>query len=227
MNNLDILYTPLDTPLVPKFDLLKLESWIGDNFARQQIADRRDGSKIDAISNMYPWKLIYAREQDNWCADFDKLFPDLAQFFYSAYGLDEDDINNVIMLPVKPQFKGVGFWHSDVDSYGLRMYLVNDEVDDFLLMKSTAEPYLERPAFGLDFKDIKFKEEILSPKLFAPNQTFYLNNTRSIHAVNVQNPGVLRMALIVSPKYKKSIEQHLNNLIVRSAEKFKDYAIYY
>jgi hypothetical protein len=51
---------------------------------------------------------------------------------------------------------------------------------------------------------------------------------RAIHAVNKNIPSSKRLAVIVSTgKTTSEIPQHLQNLIVSSAEHYKDSAIYW
>lgn len=228
-NSLDVLYTPLDTPFVPKTDINKLMTWINKYFEKQDVSDREDASKVSLVADTYPWNLIYPRVKGSWQYDFQTEFPELSNFFFSAYGLEEKDIKSIVLLPIKPNFKGVGFWHSDPDFHGLRMYIENDEVDDFLLINQTIIPYANRPMFGLDkdFKNTPLKNKIVSAKLYSGNQTFYINNTRAVHAVNVKVPGTLRIAVIVSCVNTSSVNNHVNDLIIRSAEKYKDYSLYF
>lgn len=230
MNSINILYTPLDTPDVPVTDIPKLLEWITKNQAIQkEFRIGRDASKDANLKNLYPWDIIYPKINDVWQYNFDQEFPELAEFFYSAYGLDESDINTITLLPVKNDFNGVGFWHSDPDEYGLRMYIENQEPENFLLIKPTVEPYELRQVFGTDqnFKDIKLQDKILSVKLRAHNQTFYINNVRAVHAVNTTNTGSLRIAVIVICKKTPRLTKIVNDLVVKSAEKYPDYAIHW
>jgi hypothetical protein len=226
----EILYTPLDTPKVPNFDIDRLLGWILMHHGQQYIDNRRDASQNSSIESLYPWDIIYARNNKKWQYDFNIEFPELSVFFYSAFGLIEQDIQAIVLLPVKTKFAGIGFWHSDPDSHGLRVYLENQETDEFLLIRPTAEPYDARPNFGIDqsFKDIALQDKILSAKLLDRKQTFYLNNIRAVHAVKSCFPGKLRIAAIISVNsHRAELEQHISDLIRRSAEKYSDYAIYW
>jgi hypothetical protein len=230
MNALDILYTPLDTPPVPKTDITKLLSWVETYRKTQVHPNRLDASKIKEVSASYPWNLIYPKIGNNWCHDFNTEFPELADFFSSAYKINESDILNVVLLPVKSEFTGLGFWHSDPDTAGLRCYIENQEKDnDFLLIRPTIEPYNARPGFGVldpEFKNTPLQDVVLSAKLREPNQTFYLNNVRAVHAVKTQTTGILRIAVIVAADITK-VRDHVSNLVVESAKKYSDYALYW
>lgn len=231
MNLLDILYTPLDCPDTPKTNIPKLLSWVDQLKAEQEISNRVDASKMPHLANDYPWNIIYARHNKKWFRDFDKEFPELAEFFSSAYKLKESDVNSIVLLPVKPKFEGIGFWHSDPDpnSYGLRLYIENQETDDdFLFIRPSVEPYTVRPDYGLrpSFSNTPLQDVIHTAKLYKPTQAFYLNNVRAIHAINTKKAGVLRIASIITT-LDTDLRNHVNDLVVRSAKKFSDYAIYW
>lgn len=228
MTPLDILYTPLDTPLTPKTDIDKLFQFISEYSKDQNISNRLDASKISRLSNTYPWNLIYARNNKNWCFGFEKQFPELSDFFSSAFKLSENDILHVVLLPVRSDFIGTGFWHSDPDPIGLRMYIENQETDDFLLIRPTVEPYNNRPQFkaGEFSTEIPMQDKIHSAKLLATNQTFYINNIRAIHAVNTITINTTRVAVIVVPT-QEAERKHIDKLIIDSARKFNDHSIYW
>lgn len=111
------------------------------------------------------------------------------------------------------------------------MYLENTEHDkDFLLLKSSIVPYqtkdLSRPIPN-DGIDSRFNQTLLKAKIHKPKQVFFLNNVRAIHSVNVSTQGAFRIAVIVTiGKNFAQMPVHLKNLIVHSAEKFKDLAIF-
>jgi len=124
MRPIDILYTPLLTQPVPSYDYTKLLSWVHTFYNTQNIQNRPDASKR-LTGDIYPWNIIYAKYNRSWCFNFDKEFPQLASFFADAYKLSSSEIDAVILLPVKDEHKGLGFWHRDPDKWGLRMYLEN------------------------------------------------------------------------------------------------------
>ena len=228
MNANDILYTPLDTPDVPTTDTVKLLEWVQTHVDAQEIPDRIDASKIAEIQTAYPWNLIYAKHANVWQYDFDNQFPELANFFHSAYGLAESDVGTVVLIPVRNDFAGLGFWHSDPDVYGLRMYIKNDATENFLFIKPTVQPYDQRPNFNgarVTPNEVELQDVTLSAKLYSPTQTFFINNYRAVHAVNTDNPGTLRIAAIVMCKKTPELTAHIHDLILKSAEKFPEYAI--
>lgn len=240
MNAIDILYTPLDTPEVPNTNIEKLLDWVRLNSAVQEINNRRDASQNPNLENGYPWSIIYPRLDYKWQFDFNSAFPELAEFFYSAFGLKEEHINKIIMLPLRSEFTGLGFWHSDPDEHGIRMYIENQEPADFLMIKPTKEPYNKRPDFRLEtnFKNAPLQDKMFSATLRSPTQAFYINNMRGVHAVNTSKPGIFRIAVIISigdnaklsmqpPAWNHGYSKSLSDFVVKSAEKFKEHAIYW
>jgi hypothetical protein len=228
MDTLDILYTPLDTADIPQVDIPRLMQWMSTN-NNQYIINRRDASK-KTEDNLYPWDICYAKEKGHWKTDFTQQFPVLADYFSSAYGLEPDDVKTVVMLPNKPDFSGVGFWHSDPDETGLRMYLENEDHDtDFLLLKSTIKKYNTREELGLvpnnGIDPARFNPEILSAKILKPRQTFFLNNLRAIHAAKISQ-GKFRVAILVILNVPFSqMPTQVVELIRRSAAKYPDLAV--
>ena len=231
MKPIDILYTPLVTPPVPSYDYTKLLSWVHKFYVTQTIQSRPDASK-HITGDIYPWTIIYAKYDRAWRFNFDKEFPQLAAFFVDAYNLASSEIDSVVLLPVKDEHRGLGFWHRDPDKWGLRMYLENTELENSLLIKPTKLPHnlhSELPS-AIDplgpwefIQDVQYAANIPNPQ-----QVFYINNVRAIHAVNKNIPSSTRFAVIVSTgKPMVEMPQHLQNLIVSSAQHYKDSAIYW
>jgi len=227
----EILYTPLDSNPVPEYDINKLLNWLKEHSPTQDIKNRVDASKHELISKVYPWNIIYPRYKGVWQFDFDKEFPEIANFFSDAYKLYENDIYEVTLLPVKNDFIGTGFWHSDPDPYGLRTYLENQEPGEFLLIKPTIEPYTERQKIGWDsnynITGIPLQDITHSAKLKNSRQTFYINNKRAVHAVQVPQLGRLRIAAIISPIKTPNVTNRLNTFICDSARKFTEQSIHW
>lgn len=229
MDPLDILYTPLDTAPIPNYDTNKLLDWIYKN-QKQSVPERKDASLITP-QQLYPWDISYPMTHKLWRGNFNIIFPELAKFFYTAYNLEEKDLVTVVLLPIRSDFIGQGFWHADPDETGLRMYLENTEHDkDFLLLRSSKEPYQSRdfskpiPNDGID---PRFNQKILTAKIYNPRQVFFLNNVRAIHSANVSTIGAFRIAVIVTiGKNFSQMPDHLKNLIVNSSKKFRKLAVF-
>lgn len=230
---LNILYTPLDIPETPEFDYAKLVAWAKSS-TDQQVAGRRDASKVTDPTN-YPWNIVYAKLEGQWHKGFQQQFPQLAEYFSSAYGLDPAQIKNIVLLPVKDNFIGTGFWHSDPDESGLRMYLENDEIDNFLLIRPTTVPYNQRPegriiAADGTAADVQTNVEH-SVRLLKRNQGFFINNVRAVHAARTNNSKNKRIAVIISLLGRgsplSSATDATKQLIIDSAKKYKDYSVYW
>jgi hypothetical protein len=225
---LDILYTPVEVPSIPTFDRVRLNEWCVKNY-NQSINNRQDGKKTTS-PNIYPWNIVYARNNYIWKDDFNIQFPELAKYFYSAFYLEEKEITSVVLLPVKNNYTGVTYWHADPDGVGLRLYLENNEIDkNFLLIKPTVKRYNTRDELGpipSNGVSPKIQEVIHSAKILKSNQAFYINNVRAIHAVNVEEPNLNRLAVLVfTGKRPFNFPKKTKDLILQSAEKFSDFAI--
>ena len=109
------------------------------------------------------------------------------------------------------------------------MYLNYENFDeDYLLLRKTKEPcdnfkYISETHDGWDDSLLQKKE--YKCKMIKPNQCFYVNNYRSVHAtyVNETPKDIPRIAVIANPKEIPTDD----SLVVNSAKKYKDYAIIY
>jgi hypothetical protein len=66
--------------------------------------------------------------------------------------------------------------------------------------------------------------------MIRPTQSYYLNNIRAVHAPSVgSDKSIFRIACLVKCKleYEKEVFDRSKDLILRSANKFKDYAIFW
>jgi hypothetical protein len=189
------------------------------------------------VSNNYPWSPVnpFNRTFGGWQGKFDERFPELADYFTSAYGLTIDDINNFLILPVKENHTGM-FWHQDPDEYALRMYLDFEDGAGELILKKTKEAYTEQPAISpryfpspelaVDIHNF-LHDEIHECKRLKSSQCFYLNNVRAAHTTKIDVPGKSRIAVIIYHNKSTSVLNKINALVERSLEKYSDYAITY
>jgi len=228
MKPIDILFTPIDGPLVPQIDLSLLRTWINETFEIQNYPARKDGLKKND-PEIYPWKSTYAKIQKKWVNNFETLFPELSTYFSDAYYLDPELILDVLLLPLKDDKTGTVFWHADPDLNGLRFYIENQQTEDFLYMVKSNAPVNSQSELGLPSKpNIKdFKRKLYVPKLPNLKQPFYLNNIRALHAVNNKTASSGRISVIVTVDKQMDKIPKLEKLILTSAEKYKDYSIYY
>ena len=229
MDLMNILYTPLDTKDVPNFNTEDLMYWINQNL-HQPVIQRKDAS-LKTDPNLYPWNISYAKLWGHWQSDFKEKFPVLADYFSSVFDLPESAVNNIVLLPTKDEFEGVGFWHADPDEIGLRVYLENDDYEkDFLLIKPTIHSYNSREELGLVPNDgidpKRFREEIHVANILKPKQAFFLNNIRAIHAAKISKVGKKRIAvLIILNMPFIDMPDPVKNLLERSYLKYKNLAI--
>jgi hypothetical protein len=236
----DILYTPLDVPEKPAFDINKLRLWLDNN--HNQLSQYKDilsstGNAAENIIENYPWDLtvayfkLFDDKGPGWLGNFNEEFPELSKHMYECFNLSIEDIGLIVFLPIKPGHTGLGFWHNDTDWYGLRHYYSFDNINsNKLLMKKTKIDYNERPDFSLPIDEHKFlQEETIECKILSSRQSFFLNNVRSVHSTYTVTPDVTRIAAFVTGKFGKrqNIQDKVESLVVRSAEKYKDYAVFW
>lgn len=231
---LNILYTPLDVPPVPSYNKEDLKKWCVKN-SNQKIVNRENEEEwyekkgIPREDN-YPWKIAHARENFQWIDNFNIHFRELSEYFCSTYLLKEEDVSGIVLAPVKPNYTGATYWHTDPDEIGLRLYLENNEIDrDFLLIKPTVEKYKRRAEIGYippDGNSDKIQNVIHSAKIMKIHQAFYINNVRAIHTVNVEVSNSNRFAVLILTKFSaETLKEETKKLILDSAEKFSDYSI--
>jgi hypothetical protein len=210
----------------PQVDRQHILDWV-QRMGNQELGVRYDAS-MQINSTRYPWNIAYGKSNGQWLNGFEREFPELAQYPYTAFGVDESSFTHLVLLPVKSDFTGIGFWHSDPDEFGLRFYLDNEDTDDSLLIKPTIHPYETRQDFDFTYlspeafvQDIEHSATIVSPR-----QPFFINNVRAIHAVKTNIVGAFRLAFIVGSASKiKNMPQTLADLIVNSAQHYSDQSI--
>lgn len=240
----NVLYTPIDTPPFPKVDGYEIYKWVEDNYNRVRATDfstriREQGLTAENGFENYPWKLTYAYynsfdEGPGWVFDFEDKFPQVTSWLFSAFGLTEDDVGGVMLLPTKKDYVGHGFWHRDMDTSGLRVYFEFENwQQDKLFMKRSKIPYAynEPPHIPVpiteEIHDDVYQNEVIECEIISNQYCFYLNNYRAIHQTWTSKPNTLRMAAIIFPKQAiwNDVAKKTGELIVRSANKFKDQAI--
>lgn len=233
----DILYTPLDVGEKPEFDIKKLQAWLSNNHVPlskyKDILSATKNSAEKVIEN-YPWDLTVAYfnmtdKGPGWLGNFDTEFPELSTYMYECFGLSLEDMGLIVFLPIKQNHTGLGFWHNDTDWYGLRHYFDFESMDtNKLLLKKTKIDYTERPSLKVPIdEDLYLQSETIECKLISPRQSFFLNNVKSVHSTYTATPNVTRIAAFVTGKKLGGtyIKEKIENLVVRSAEKYKDYAV--
>lgn len=240
MTPLDILYTPLDIPDLPNsFDVKKLEYWISKVYPQTQLTKARASrASHNHLGDNYPWDLTFAHYTDNqnnssgWLDNFDNEFPELVEYFLNAFNIDYEDIGVITFLPMRSSRKGLGFWHSDIDETGLRLYLENELPEENpLLIMPTKYPFDKRPNELLRTIEepredmFQIDKQQVCP-ILKKTQAYYVNNVRAVHSPYVSEP-CKRISCIITPKWSTldSVKSKTKDLIVNSAIKFKDHSI--
>lgn len=236
MNIFDVVYTPLDTPPMPEVDVPKLINWIEENHSKlkpqTKVLNDTDLIADEKYGNSYPWKFtpIYLDTElisTGWLGDFNTIFPELSNYFYTAFGLELEDLGCVVLLPTFHTHTGLGFWHQDVDKVGLRMYLEFDDFENKLLVRKTKTKLNSK----LDHNDPSLEDilqsEIIDCNILHKNQCFFLNNVNAAHNIYTAVPGKIRIAALIAEKGSNQdiILTKIESLVVNSAKKFSDYSI--
>lgn len=238
----DVLYTPLDCPTPPTIDIDKLKAWQSDVYMKH--ANWRVGDKHTQLNMYYqgkvedyPWDLTTcyfnkSGQGPGWIGGFDQQFPELVQYIKDAFNVPLEEFGFILVLPVREHHKGRGFWHRDPDTCGLRMYINHtDHERNFLTVRRTVtrDKYPRPLSYDFTMPLNGFQDEDLTCKVLHANQCFYLNNIRAIHSTFVESPGENRVTLLFGNKNDEESRRRINDmtrdLIVRSAEKYKDYAV--
>ncbi len=126
-----------------QIDYSRLTEWAKSVYPQKWVTVDSKKNDHDRLQSEYPWNLAYGRHNGIWQNDFEKLFPELAEYCYKSFGLQEHHIYGIVFLPTRDHFINKHFWHIDPDAYGLRFYLNNNSIEtNHLLMreiKSSAE----------------------------------------------------------------------------------------
>lgn len=230
MDMLDVLYTPLDIPLCPKIDIKKLDNWIDKHYPQKSLLEGTKGilTAHNLLKETYPWKSTFAKLFD-WKNNFNIEFPEIVKYLKDDWGLLDEEIEVLLILPAKKDLVGWGFWHSDADYMGLRFYIdFDNNIDNKIFLSQRKKDTLDTLNKNYDLNNDLLPYQI-EAKLTHPRQAFYLNNVRGGHAVWNSSPSS-RYAVILGTSYdspvKREMSLHLRNkfnkLIIDSAMKFKE-----
>ena len=236
MNAIEILYTPLDLPPCPEIDIAKLRKWIKKTYPQTELLNNTAG-KVQAHNSKgetYPWDFTFAKLYD-WQNGFHKEFPELAKYATTTFGIQEEELIVLAILPVRDNTLGVSFWHSDPDFLGLRFYVLNENYkENEILIKEACPTALTSEILGNNFIEDDprlINEKIYVAKNVHPRQPFYLNNSRAAHTI-VNTVASERIAVLFGTKGDDSrlgdvsLHKKFNDLVVRSAYRFHKQAIF-
>lgn len=239
----DVLYTPLDCPQPPLIDFDKLEAWVNrqPKNPRQWMMSKMN---YQVQNEQYPWDYITlyhnprrgsggpTASADGWLAGINRVFPELIEYLRTPFGIPVEEFGNIVLLPLRPGHSGF-YWHRDDDANGMRMYLDHeDSENNHLYMRRSVERDRWPLPWFYDATSPKtgFQEEDLLCKVLHPRQCFFLNNVRALHSTVTNVPGKRRVTLLFRDLNPRGdvpcrLNQLSADLILRSAEKFKDHAV--
>jgi len=235
---LNTLYTPLDCPARPEYDVDALKQWINDYYAKlKEIRTfMKQGSGIgNATETIWTPVNPYNKLFEGWQGRFNERFPELSNYFTEAFGFEISEIKNMLILPINPEYTGT-FWRQDPDEFGLRMVLnIDEDASTKLLLKKTKEAYDEQPAISARFfpdgnaPDMQqfLQPEVHECKIATTSQCYYVNNVRASHATQVTEANKSFITIMVVPDKTPAVLDKINALVERSLQKYSDYAITY
>ncbi len=233
MNLYDIVYTPLDLPPCPKIDLGKLDSWIESVYPQTELL-KQSGNKLIAGTNQkdeFPWKVVWAKALE-WKNNFDKLFPEIVNYVVNDWGIPDQDILALTLLPKRISDQSKGFWHSDLDKLGLRFYIdFEDTVTDKLIFRKTLTNKIEDKNLFRVFKTSSgIENKTHTAGIIDHRQPYYLNNYLAAHSVE-NTTDKRRIAVIIATNYEiganVELKKKIDNLVINSALKFHNQAIFW
>lgn len=236
MNFDNILYTPLDVPLMPNFDIDHLYKWLDDSHIIQE-KWRRKISKFTSENAgfivKYPWNISIAYfnmtgKGPGWLNGFEEQFPQISDYISTCFGIPIENFGSIVMLPMRADTEGPGFYHQDHDWYGLRMYL---EFEDYninsLLIRRTKIPYDKQTMIETPIDESLLQSEELTAKILHNKQCWYINNVRACHSTFVKVPGKRRVAVLLTSRFTNHdlVFPTIKSLVEKSVKKYPDYVI--
>ena len=240
MDLLDILYTPLDLPTPPEVDTQALITWINRNKnALEPYKQYAYDNNISSEKNpriRWPWNMgiVYLNwdkhTNPGWICNFDKTFPELSHYMYTVFDIPIEELGTIVILPTKKNHTGMGFLHQDPGDIGLRIYLEFEDIGkNKLLLQKTKLPYPCQQPIPLPVDPELLQEEVIECKTLTNKYCWYINNTRAFHGTWTEVPDSTRIAVIVSGNLETGwhVMDRLKSKIIASAEKYKDYAVFW
>jgi len=232
----NILYTPLDTPPLPNFDLDKIYHWLEVSH-REQERWRKKISKFTSenagfIVN-YPWNISIAYfnmtgKGPGWLNGFEEQFPEISQYISTCFDIPIENFGSVVMLPMKSTTIGAGFYHQDHDWYGLRMYLeFEDYENNSLMIRRTKVPYSKQTMIETPVNEDLLQDKEIKAKILNNRQCWYINNVRACHSTFVKEPGKKRIAVLLTSRFTNFdiVFPKVKKLVMNSVKKYTDYVI--
>jgi len=242
-----ILYTPLDIPPPPAYDQNDLIAWLDETDTKHNDwlyeNDLVHGEKKlygDSAVRLIPAYQAHdfdpAVSGSGWVNNFDKRFPELSCYLYQAYNIPIEELGALNFILLGKAHQGKSILHFDPDSVGMRihLYVQDPEVDRLYLFK-TKELYefkmekvehIAQPLTENTFQEY-YQPTPHRCHMLGHTQGFFLNNWNSAHVTYNEIAGHTRLTVGVFSKTtnRELVHNLTKDLIVRSAEKYKDHAI--
>ena len=236
MNFENILYTPLDVPTVPNFDIDEMYQWLEESHTAQERWRRRISRFTSEGADFlvsYPWNISIAYfnmigKGPGWLNDFDKKFPQLTEHISTCFDIPIENFGSVVMLPMKSDTIGPGFYHQDHDWYGLRMYLEFEDYDvNSLFIRPTKEPYDKQTMIDTPVDESLLQNREIKAKILNNRQCWYVNNVRACHSTYVSVPGKRRIAVLMTSRFTNHdlVFPKIKEMVMRSVGKYSEYVI--
>jgi hypothetical protein len=232
----NILYTPLDTKPMPDFNIEELYNWL--NISHQsQISWRKKISRFTSENSnfldSYPWNISIAYfnmfgKGPGWLDQFEIKFPQLAEYISTCFGITVDNFGSIVMLPMKSDNIGPGFYHQDHDWYGLRMYLeFEDYQSNSLYIRRTVIPYDKQTMIDTPVDENLLQKDEIKAKILHNKQCWYINNVRACHSTYTKIPGKKRIAVLITSRFSNhdTVFPIIKDMVLKSAKKFPEYVI--
>jgi hypothetical protein len=223
----DLIYTRLDLPALPSVDVEALLDWMFDKqrsvMGEQRLHDThtRGGTHI----NTYPWRAVHACSDDVWDSDFKQHFPQLVGYLRHFPATSWKRVcvvcqlaGSQVFIHTDPDF-GVG-WRVYLNHGGPRLYFQKFKTRHSVRPQTWASGGPQ----GI--------EALCQPERHYVNGSgtypWALTSIRAAHGVeeNTAETGA-RVTLLLFPNIDTVDTAAHTDLLLRSARKFSDTAIWY
>jgi hypothetical protein len=219
----DLIYTRLDMPELPSIDTDKLISWIKSN-QRSEIKEKRL-QQVAEGEKPYPWRAVCAYTANAWDTEFATNFGPLIRYLENFPNKAWRHVAVLCQL----ENQGV-FLHTDPD-YGIGWRIYLNHGGPRLYFQKFKELHNNRPETWSSGGPQSIKNLCESNKIYVNDVGAYpwaLTSIRAAHGVEPNNAGFgARITLLLFPDFTTLDLIKHEELLLRSAKKFKSTAIWY
>jgi len=245
-----LIYIPLDLPEPPEVDMDLFIDWVCLKSPKiiGKINSPETGEKIMHFEEKgikgwgyYPWVQVSALHHgysNTWIAEFDKLFPDVVDYIHLfPYNI----LSGVTILLQKSAVSAPLHLDSD-DWLGMRFYLHNEVEKDVLYFHPRRTKEDTRiPNFIIENDNVYTQnwkkyfdvEKKIYTKHPVQRHAWTLTSTRAVHGIDAFEYEKYSRATFLVHAHRPSLNHNawnsdkLYDLLVRSIEKYSDYAIWW